>query len=73
MPVSISGSVGDSGGQNRARDVRIVYDLFNKMLPTPLAISVSASSRARTVGAASDFRTPVMFSGLPLSVPVARP
>ncbi|MCI5150502.1 MAG: hypothetical protein D3916_14140, partial [Candidatus Electrothrix sp. MAN1_4] len=35
----LSGSIGDTGGLNRARDVRIVYALFNKILPTPLVVS----------------------------------
>jgi len=43
MPISISGSVGDSGGQNRPEDVRTVYDLFNKMLSNPLAVSDQVS------------------------------
>ncbi|MCI5150236.1 MAG: polysaccharide deacetylase family protein, partial [Candidatus Electrothrix sp. MAN1_4] len=34
----ISGSVG-KGGQNRSRDVRIIYALFNKMLSRPLEVS----------------------------------
>jgi hypothetical protein len=33
---AISGSVGDSGGQNRPEDVRTVYALFNKLLGNPL-------------------------------------
>ncbi|RWX46789.1 hypothetical protein H206_01804 [Candidatus Electrothrix aarhusensis] len=44
MPISISGSVGDSGGQNRPEDVRTVYALFNKMLSNPLAISDQVSN-----------------------------
>lgn len=43
MPVSISGSVGDSGGQNRPEDVRTVYLLFNEILPTPLSVSDQVS------------------------------
>lgn len=35
---AISGSVGE-GGQNRSRDVRIIYALFNKMLSRPLEMS----------------------------------
>ncbi|CAK8719329.1 Peptidoglycan/xylan/chitin deacetylase, PgdA/CDA1 family [Candidatus Electrothrix gigas] len=34
----ISGSVGQ-GGQNRSRDVRIIYGLFNKILSRPLKVS----------------------------------
>lgn len=34
----ISGSVGE-GGQNRSRDVRLVYALFNKVLSRPLEVS----------------------------------
>jgi hypothetical protein len=44
MSISISGSVGDAGGQNRPDDVRTVYALFNKMLPTPLEVGDQCSS-----------------------------
>ena len=54
MPVSISGSVGDSGGQNRPQDVRTVYELFNKILPTPLPVSDQVS--AELIAAIRDFQ-----------------
>lgn len=41
-PEEITGSVGQ-GGRNRARDVRIVYALFNKMLSRPLTVSDQCS------------------------------
>ncbi|XOF35102.1 MAG: polysaccharide deacetylase family protein [Candidatus Electrothrix sp. YB6] len=41
-PEEITGSVGE-GGQNQARDVRIIYALFNKTLSRPLAVSDQCS------------------------------
>ena len=58
MPISISGSVGDSGGQNRPEDVRTVYDLFNKMLSNPLAISDQVSEEL--IAAIRDFQSAFM-------------
>jgi hypothetical protein len=55
MPISISGSVGDSGGQNRPEDVRTVYDLLNKIISLPLAISDQVSEELIT--AIRDFQS----------------
>jgi hypothetical protein len=54
MPNAISGSVGDSGGQNRPEDVRTVYALLNKMLSNPLAISDQVSEEL--IAAIRDFQ-----------------
>lgn len=37
MPVSLTGSVGQ-GGINRADDVRLIFSLFNTILPSPLPV-----------------------------------
>ncbi|WPD20837.1 MAG: hypothetical protein SD837_11575 [Candidatus Electrothrix scaldis] len=58
MPVSISGSVGDAGGENRPEDVRTVYALFNKVLPTPLVVSDECS--AELMQAIRDFQSAFM-------------
>jgi hypothetical protein len=55
MPISITGSVGDAGGQNRPEDVRTVYNLFNKILSAPLAVSDQVSNELIT--AISDFQS----------------
>lgn len=54
----LSGSVGDSGGQNRPRDVRIVYDLFNKILSSPLVVSDACS--AELIAAIRDLQSAFM-------------
>ena len=58
MPVSISGSVGDAGGENRPEDVRTVYALFNKVLPTPLVVSDECSTEL--MQAIRDFQSTFM-------------
>ncbi|MCI5194024.1 MAG: hypothetical protein D3915_13025 [Candidatus Electrothrix sp. AU1_5] len=58
MPVSISGSVGDAGGQNRPEDVRTVYALFNKILATPLAVSEQVAEEL--IAAIRDFQAAFM-------------
>ncbi|MCI5157914.1 MAG: hypothetical protein D3906_05635, partial [Candidatus Electrothrix sp. AUS1_2] len=58
MPVSINGSVGDSGGQNRPEDVRTVYALFNKILSTQLAVGDECS--AELIAAIRDFQSAFM-------------
>ncbi|MCI5138912.1 MAG: hypothetical protein D3922_10980, partial [Candidatus Electrothrix sp. AR1] len=55
MPNAISGSVGDSGGQNHPEDVRTVYALFNKMLSNPLAVSDQVSEEL--IAAIRDFQS----------------
>ena len=58
MPVSISGSVGDAGGENRPEDVRTVYALFNKVLPRPLAVGDECS--VELMQAIRDFQSAFM-------------
>ncbi|CAK8724947.1 Peptidoglycan binding domain-containing protein [Candidatus Electrothrix laxa] len=58
MPISISGSVGGSGGQNRPEDVRTVYDLFNKTISVPLAVSDQVSEEL--IAAIRDFQSSFM-------------
>ena len=58
MPSSISGSVGDSGGQNRPQDVRTVYELFNAILARPLAVSDQVS--AELIAAIRNFQSAFM-------------
>ena len=53
----IAGSVGE-GGQNRAEDVRIIYALFNKILPAPL--DVSDRNSAELIQAIRDFQKAFM-------------
>jgi peptidoglycan/xylan/chitin deacetylase (PgdA/CDA1 family) len=53
MSTSLSGSVGQ-GGRNRADDVRTVYTLFNKILPTPLEVSDVCSTEL--IRAIKDFQ-----------------
>ncbi|MCI5166375.1 MAG: hypothetical protein D3903_09820 [Candidatus Electrothrix sp. GM3_4] len=53
----ISGSVGQ-GGQNQARDVRIVYDLFNNILASSLAVSDQIS--AELIQVIKDFQQPFL-------------
>jgi peptidoglycan/xylan/chitin deacetylase (PgdA/CDA1 family) len=53
----ISGSVGE-GGQNRAKDVRIIYALLNKTLPSPLEVLDHIS--AELMQAIKDFQKAFM-------------
>lgn len=43
MPISLTGSVGQNG-KNSPGDVRFVFSLFNKILPTPLAVDDQCSA-----------------------------
>jgi len=53
----ITGSVGE-GGQNRAEDVRTIYALFNKILPSPLVMSEQCSTEL--IQAIRDFQKAFM-------------